>query len=297
MRAKKLPVSNTLQADILLIVATLLAAVGWVLSKEALAGLPPLLFIGLRFTAAGCILAMFCKPYYAGITASAWANMLLVGAVMGLAIMSWILGLHYTKHIGEGAFLTSLGVVFAPLLGHFLFGEYMTKGAWVSLFIAFIGLACLSLNNVLVNQGFKVELGQIFFVISAVLLGLQFNLTSRLSSKQSTIVLTSVQLLVTGLMSLLASLIFEVVPNFVATEIWFWLLASILIATCLRFYIQFMGQGKTTVSHAALLMTLEPVWVFILAVTWFANSLTLLQLLGCALIFISLLFSRLYKAK
>jgi hypothetical protein len=39
--------SNTVKADLLLLVVTLLAAAGWMFSKEALQGLPPLLFIGV----------------------------------------------------------------------------------------------------------------------------------------------------------------------------------------------------------------------------------------------------------
>ena len=50
------------QADALLLLVTALAAGGWIFSKEALAGMPPLLFIGTRFLLAGLILLGFAWP-------------------------------------------------------------------------------------------------------------------------------------------------------------------------------------------------------------------------------------------
>jgi hypothetical protein len=42
-----------LKADALLLLVTLIAVVGWVFSKGALQGLPPLLFMGVQFLLAG----------------------------------------------------------------------------------------------------------------------------------------------------------------------------------------------------------------------------------------------------
>ena len=54
------------QADALLLLVTALAAGGWIFSKEALAGMPPLLFIGTRFLLAGLILLGFAHHSAAG---------------------------------------------------------------------------------------------------------------------------------------------------------------------------------------------------------------------------------------
>ena len=41
--------SHRFEADGLLMLTTVIAAAGWIFSKEALAGMPPLIFVGLRF--------------------------------------------------------------------------------------------------------------------------------------------------------------------------------------------------------------------------------------------------------
>jgi drug/metabolite transporter (DMT)-like permease len=39
-------------------------------------------------------------------------------------------------------------------------------------------------------------------------------------------------------------------------------------------------------------MTLEPIWTALLAGVWFAETMTVMQIIGCSLIFSALLVSR-----
>ena len=68
------------QADALLLLVTALAAGGWIFSKEALAGMPPLLFIGTRFLLAGLILLGFAWPTLTRMPLRRVRRGLLVGA-------------------------------------------------------------------------------------------------------------------------------------------------------------------------------------------------------------------------
>ncbi|MFC6669367.1 EamA family transporter [Marinobacterium aestuariivivens] len=47
-----------------------------------------------------------------------------------------------------------------------------------------------------------------------------------------------------------------------------------------------------TASHAAIILTLEPVWTAILGVFWLDERMGALQLAGCTLIFLALLINR-----
>ena len=73
---------------------------------------------------------------------------------------------------------------------------------------------------------------------------------------------------------------------------WHWLLASILLATCLRFLLQNWGQGKMPIARAAFILLLEPVWTALLASWWFGSVMTGLQWLGAGLILAAILVSR-----
>ena len=103
--------NHSLKADFLLIIVTLLAAVSWMFSKEALSEMPPLLFIGSRFLLAGIFLALFSKRSLAGLTAKQWFASAQVGVLFGMSMCLWIFGLYYSTNLGEGAFITSIASI------------------------------------------------------------------------------------------------------------------------------------------------------------------------------------------
>lgn len=93
-------------------------------------------------------------------------------------------------------------------------------------------------------------------------------------------------------MALGLGLLLEPAPGLPDLNILGWLLASVLIATCLRFWLQVKAQGLATASHAAVILTLEPVWASLAGLLWFGQYMSFLQLLGCGVIFSALLISR-----
>nr|MBP6692701.1 EamA family transporter [Xanthomonadales bacterium] len=80
---------HRLEADLLLVLTTLIAAAGWIFSKEALTGMPPLIFIGLRFAIAGLVLALFSLPQLRALDRRGLRNSLLVGALFAGGMVLW----------------------------------------------------------------------------------------------------------------------------------------------------------------------------------------------------------------
>jgi drug/metabolite transporter (DMT)-like permease len=206
---------------------------------------------------------------------------------MSIAMMFWIVGLDQVSNIGVGAFINSLGVILVPVFARFMFKERPARSIWIALPIAVIGLGCLALGN-----GVSFEWAQGFFLVSAITFAFQFNLLTRMSTKLHVLVLTAIQLFTAGVVMLMVSPTIEEVPHSVSLPIVGWFLASTLIATSLRFLLQTYGQSLTPASHAAVIMNLEPVWTALLAAIWFSETMTSLQLIGCALIFSAMLVSK-----
>ncbi|KAB7627780.1 DMT family transporter [Alkalilimnicola sp. S0819] len=279
--------SHSLRADALLLLVTLLAAAGWIFSKEALVGLPPQLFIGIRFGFAGLILLALGWRSVRALDRRGWRQALGVGALFAAAIVCWIMGLHHARHLGEGAFITALGIVLVPVIARWVFGDRPPGSTWVALPVAIAGFACLSLQH-----GFRIEPGQWYFLGAALFFALLFNINTHVVGRIPVVALTGIQLLVVGVVALAVSVALEDWPTVVAPSIWGWLLASMLLATVGRFYLQIRAQGMTSSSHAAVLMMLEPVWTALLAGWWFGETMGLLQFAGCALIFLALVINR-----
>lgn len=276
-----------LRADLLLVATTLIAAAGWIFSKEALVGFSPLLFIALRFSGAGLVLALFCLKPLQNLNKVQLVAALKVGLLFGFAMVFWILGLKHAQHLGVGAFLTSLGIVIVPLLNFVLGGEKPSRFAFLSLPFVIAGLGVLSLDS-----EFYFGLGELSFLLSATFLAFMFIFNSRAAAGISALPLTSIQLLVTGLITGIASLTFEEWSFQHTPAIWGWFAASLLLATSLRFLFQTYAQSLAPPSHTAIIMTLEPVWTAILASYWFTETMSSFQLIGCTLIFVAVLVNR-----
>lgn len=279
--------THSFKNDFLLVGVTLLAAAGWMFSKFSLQGMPPLYFLGIRFTLAGLVLAAFAAPQLRNLDRGQWRLAASTGALFALALMIWIVGLHHTEHVGEGAFITSIGVVIVPVFARFVFKDQLPMSTWVAIPVAIAGLGLLSLN-----RGVRLEPGQILFLLAATLFALHFNLIARVVSRVPAMALTSIQLTMVGGLSWLTALLVEDYPAQVSMNIWGWLLASALLATSARFLLQTYAQARASASHAAIIMVLEPVWTSLMAGLWLGESMTRLQLAGCSLIFTALLVNR-----
>jgi len=278
---------HSTKADVLLVGVTLLAALGWVFSKQALAEFPPLLFMGSRFFLAGLILIFPGHRSLLRLTGRELRVSAVVGVVFSAAMSLWIVGLFHAHSLAEGAFITSLSVVMVPLFTLLLFRESPPRAFWLALPLAVAGLALLSLRN-----GFNPDPGQLLFFVSAVFFSLSFILNGRAAARISSLALSTVQLLVVGVVCLLASAMTEEWPSSFTATMWFWLILSLTVGTAIRFLLQTYALSLTSPSHAAVIMILEPVWTTFLALVWFDEFLSTGQLAGCSLILLALLVNR-----
>lgn len=277
--------SDAHKSDLLLVIVTLLAAISWIFSKEAVLLMPPLLFMALRFLIAGGVLAIVAWRPLARLSADQLKRGVGVGLVFGVAMSFWVMGLFHITSMGEGAFITSLGVVIVPVIARIIFKEVQPASTWFAIPVAVAGLALLSLRN-----GFQPEVGQIFFVMAATIFALFFTLNTRAANQRTVInrqgktiekhripalPLTTTALLTVGLVTLAESLVLEpwqpTFGNPPPLLIW-WVLASAIVGTAGRFLVQTYAQSLSSHSHGAVILVLEPVWVSLFAAGWFGGK-------------------------
>ena len=300
-----MPLSNTHKSDLLLVVVTLMAAISWIFSKEAVLLMPPLMFMALRFLLAGSVLAVIAWPSLKRLSLDQFKRSAGVGLVFGVAMSFWVMGLFHVTHIGEGAFLTSLGVVIVPVIARVIFQEAQPLSTWFAIPVAVGGLALLSLKN-----GFRPEIGQVFFVVASFIFALYFTLNTRAANQRTVInhrgesvekhrvpalPLTTIALLTVGTVTLTESVLLEpwtpTLENF-SGILAGWVIASAVVGTAGRFLLQTYAQSLATHSHGVVILVLEPVWVALFAAGWFSESMSTTQLAGCGLIFLALLINR-----
>ena len=275
------------KADLLLVSATILAGFGWVFSKQTISEMPPFMFIGLRFLCAALLLFPFCFDVMKRLPARDLAKASSVGLLQGIALLFWIYSVSISDALGEGAFIMSLSMLFVPLISWFVFHSRPNRSFWIAFPIAVVGLYALSSA-----QRWTLSGSQFSFLLSALTTALLFNLNSRYSKSIPTIPLTFVQFLLTGLFSLLMSLVFETWPSSFSQMTWIWFIASVIPATCFRFLLQIRGQKNTSATNASIIMILEPVWTVLLSVVIYGEVLTVNKITGGILILIALVAYR-----
>lgn len=281
------------KTDILLIGVTLLAAVSWLFSKEALGLMPPLLFISVRFLIAALILFFIARQHLHQLSVKQLKRCIGVGLVFGAGMSFWVMALSVTHHVGEGAFLTSLGVVLVPVFARLFFAERIPLSTWASLPLAVAGLALLT-----AAKPGNFEPGQLLFLIAAGIFAMFYILNTRVASGGQRhdavppVLLTAVALAVVSLLCGALSLLFEwpqIRQQVISPTLVYWVLLSAVVGTALRFWLQTYAQSLSSQSHAVVIMVLEPVWTALMAAFWLGESMHTYQLLGCTLIFFSLL--------
>ncbi|MGI9294564.1 MAG: EamA family transporter, partial [Pseudomonadales bacterium] len=79
-----------LSPELILFLVTIIAAIGWVISKAALNELQPFTFVGLRFSIAALVLLPFSWPHLKALNTSQWRRAVLTSLVFAAAMLIWI---------------------------------------------------------------------------------------------------------------------------------------------------------------------------------------------------------------
>ena len=83
----------------------MIAATGWVFTKNALMEFPPYIFLSLRFGLAAIILLSLSGPQLFKLERKQFIQAFSTGILLGLTLLVWVLAIKATKSIGEGHLL------------------------------------------------------------------------------------------------------------------------------------------------------------------------------------------------
>ncbi|WP_421254261.1 DMT family transporter [Aeromonas sp. 600948] len=265
---------------LLMVLVTLLAAAGWLFSKEAIRELPPAAFIGSRFLLAALLLLPLAWLRELPPTRAQLVRAAGCGTLLGASLLLWVTAISQSDALGSGAFIMSVATLMAPLAAWGAFRAKPGRHYWLTLPIAIAGLLLLSSST-----HWGVSLSLLWFLAAATTLGIQLAVHRHFAQSIAPTWLTCIQLAMTGLLGTLLSLLTEQWPEAgVSHGIWGWFAASVLIATTLRYWLLTHALSKMTTAHAALMMLLEPVWTLLLSTLFYSEPLGGAKLAGAGLV-------------
>ena len=275
---------------LLMVLVTLLAAAGWLFSKEAIRELPPAAFIGSRFLLAALLLLPLAWLREPPPTRAQLVRAAGCGTLLGASLLLWVTAISQSDALGSGAFIMSVATLMAPLAAWAAFRAKPGRHYWLTLPIAIAGLLLLSSST-----HWGVSLSLFWFLAAATTLGIQLAVHRHFAQSITPTWLTCIQLAMTGLLGTLLSLLTEQWPEAgVSHGIWGWFAASVLIATTLRYWLLTHALSKMTTAHAALMMLLEPVWTLLLSTLFYNEPLGGAKLAGAGLVLGALVLYQLH---
>lgn len=282
------------KAELGMILVTILWGANFVTGKLAMGGgLTPNFYTALRFCGAALVLAAVFHKRLRHVSRQTWKAGLAIGLAVGIGYVLQTVGLNMTTAAKAG-FLTGLYVVLVPVLDCLLKRVLPKSNEVIGVTAATIGLAVLSLN-----ANLSIGTGDIIVFISAVAFAISIILISRFAGQHDPIVLSIIQIAVTGIMGLAFGIATEPVPaaETFSGAVILLVLYAIFFGSAVNTTVQNIAQSQISPTAAALILVLEPVFSGIFAFFILQEPLGVKELSGSGLIMAGMLITLLYKPK
>ena len=257
--------------------------------QDAVARMPVMDFLAWRFLVASVVMIALRPTCLRNVTRLELLRGIGLGTVLGLGYIAQTYGLRYTSAAISG-FITGMFVVLTPVMSWILLRRKTNRNTWMVVALATVGLASLSLNGSSVGIGELLTLGcAVFFAIHIVGLG-------EWSSQYEPYAFSLLQIGTVAVISLIAA-----IPQGIAVppdpEVWGIVGITGVLATAVAFFVQTWAQSLVSATRAAVVMTMEPVFAGLFAVTIGGNRLTLRTIAGAACILAAMLIINLKSGR
>jgi len=220
--------------------------------KDAVARMPPFLFIGLRFLLAAGVLAIIGA--FRGLT----KREMQLGAITGFALFAGYafqtVGLQYTTASNAG-FITGMFVVFTPVIGAIVLRRLPSTAAGLGVILATGGLVLLAMPS-----GFHLRRGDALEVMTAITFAVHILLIARLGKDIPALRFTAVQIATAALLALAWSAVGEHNLGHPDAGTSFGIVLTGILATALAFLVQTRAQKEIPPTRTAVILTAEPVF-------------------------------------
>jgi len=286
--------TKRLLADLALGFCALIWGTTFVVIKDALADISVIAYLALRFGLAAIVMAAIYWRALRKLTLPALSAGAQIGVFMFGGYVFQIAGLKHTTP-SKAAFITGTFVVFVPILLALFGRRRIAIWIWLGAAAAFAGLYFLTVSS----QGFgALNRGDPIVFVCAIMFALHMIFIGRYVGRHSVAALSFLQVLTTAMLSAALLLLAKTTGWEHPRVAWtgylvFAILLTALGATVLGFSLQTWAQQYASPSHAAILVSLEPVFAALTSLVFARERLGARALTGAALILAGVLLAEL----
>jgi drug/metabolite transporter (DMT)-like permease len=284
-------VSRSLKAHVLLVLVTFAWGVTFVLIKNALGQVSPLVFNSLRMAVATIALVLIFHKALRKLTRRSALGGMIMGIFLFLGYAFQTSGLRLTTP-SKSAFLTGLAVVLVPIIVAVTDRRVPNRWTTLGVFAAFGGLYLMTIPS---GEGFSlatINRGDLLTLGCAASFAMHIYVTGHTTQQHRFEAVSVMQVAMAGvLMALVIPL--ETSRFTFSGPVVFAILFTGLICTAAAFSIQAWAQQFTPPTHTALIFALEPVFAAMTSYVLLGERLGVRGTIGAILILSGILISEL----
>ena len=280
--------SVSLRAHILLIGVVAIWGSTFVVVKDALADVSPLLFNLIRMTLAFLCLALFYRGHFGRMTRRSLVAGAAVGFCLAMGYQFQTAGLRLTTP-SKSAFITGMVVVLVPVLTAVPFlrpsGSRAPRwNAWAGALVAFLGIVLLTTPSGPVFDFRSIGLGDLLTFGCAMGFSLHVLALAHLSPR---VPFEQLAILQVGFCALFMAMSMPWLEHswiHPSTRVVVALLVTAVLATATAFTVQSWAQKHLPATHTALILALEPVFAWLTSFLFLSERLSRRSATGALLI-------------
>lgn len=261
----------------------------FVIVKVSVETVPPLIFVLERFTIALVVLVAFSWRELRTNWRSHLPSSTFLGLILFAGFILQVWGLQRTSASNAG-FITGVSVVLVVVLDVLVNRHFPTLLGLFGFLSAFSGLIVLSFG-----QSQITSLGNLLVLGCAVAFGLHVFLTDRYSKRLNVKVLTTEQIGIVVLVSLMGAILGKKLDFVPSWYVVFGILFTGILATALAYFLQTWGQKHADATHSAIVLAAEPVFAAMFAVAFIFEPVTMQLIIGGILVTVGMVLSSLRR--
>lgn len=277
---------------LMLLAATIIWGIAFVVMKDSVDVLPPAWLIGVRFFLTGLLMAAaFHRSLQGSLNRGFLGAGLALGVITFLAFWVQTIGLADTTP-GKNAFLTATYCVIVPFMLWALTRKRPTLANVGAAVLCITGIGLVSMTAGSFTMGF----GDVMTLLCAVFFAAQIIAIARFSERYNVLGLTVYQFLFGGALGIITGLVSEPMPvwaNVADFDFLFNLAYLVVFASGLCYIFQNVGLAHVPPAQGSLLLSLESVFGVLASVLLYGEVVTGRMMAGFALIFAAILISEL----
>ncbi len=229
---------------------------------------------------------------------------ILCGIALGTASTLQSIGIAGETDTGTAAFITSLYMIFVPLIGLFR-GKLPSLRIWCCVIGALLGFYFLSANIVfteggiggffsgLFSGGLRFASSDIIVLIGAVIFAVHIIIIDKFSPESDGIRLSCIQTLTAGIIFIPVMLIVERPALADILSVALPILYLAIFSSGIAYTAQIVGQKHVDVTIASILLSMESVFGALFGILFLHETKNAIQTVGCLLVFAAVVIAQL----